>query len=265
MNSIANGLSEAKIQAQLRKKLFNNHIRCPKCSKRYSGTLGNRYWCGKCRYKFSLKTTLIFKGSKLSFTKLWCLLECWLGTLSISQAAFVCSLSEPTVRRWYRKFSGLIPQEQIMISGIVEVDESFIGKRKHDNQEIVIGALERSTGRIVLKCIPDRDSGTTDRFLLDHVNITSMIYTDSHASYFHITEFFGYGHEWINHSAGQYGITNRIENVWMRLRRFIRKTVARSWKEHLPRLIKEFTARNNYKEWFRSPINFLTLVPSRLG
>jgi hypothetical protein len=61
-------------------------------------------------------------------------MECWLGRISISQAAFVCSLSETTTRRWYRRFSGLIPEEQITLSGIVEVDEAFIGKKKYNNQ-----------------------------------------------------------------------------------------------------------------------------------
>jgi hypothetical protein len=208
---------------------------------------------------------MVFKGSKLSFTKLWHLLECWLGKLSISQTAFVTGLPEGTVRRWYRRFSGLIPAEKGVLSGIVEVDEAFIGKKKHRNQQIVIGALERSTGRIMLSCIPDRESGSTDRFLLNHVSVDSMVYTDSHGSYLHITEFYGFGHEFINHSAGQYGITNRIENVWMRLRRFIRKTVARAWKEHLPRLLKEFQARVNYPNAFTTPINFLSFVPTQLG
>ncbi len=265
MSIVHNGRSEAKIQAEIRRKLFNHHIRCPRCHRRYTSTVSSRYWCGKCRLKFSLKSCLVFKGSKLAFTTLWQLLECFLGKLSISQAAFVCSISETTVRRWYRKFSQAIPDEHCVLSGIVEVDEAFIGKKKYQNQQIVIGALERSTGRIALSCIPDRESGSTDRFLLTHVSRDSMVYTDSHQSYLHITEFFGYGHEYINHSAEQYGITNRIENVWMRFRRFVRKTITRAWKEHVPRLIKEFQARVNHPEAFKTPITFLTFVPSQLG
>ncbi len=265
MNSITSGRSEAKIQAQLRKKLFRNHLKCPRCHRRYSSMVGDRYFCGKCRLKFSLKSTLVFKGSKLSFSQLWQLLECFLAPLSISQAAFVCSLSQPTVRRWYRKFSSLIPEEQAMLSGIVEVDEAFIGKKKHGNQQIVIGALERSTGRIALKPISDRETGTTDQFLLQAVERYSMVCTDAWSSYQNITEFFGYGHTVCNHSMGYFGPTNRVENVWMRLRRFIRKTVARAWKEHLPRLLKEFQARVNYPAAFRDPISFLSFVPSQLG
>jgi transposase-like protein len=265
MKSIANASSEAKIQAQVRRKLFNSHIRCPRCSRRYSRKLSDRYFCGKCRYKFSLKSCLVFKGSKLSFSRLWQLLECWLGRLSISQASFVSGLSEPTVRRWYRKFSGLIPEEQAGLSGIVEVDEAFIGKRKYHNQTVVVGALERGTGKIALRALSGRLQGETDRFILDTITKESLIHTDAWTGYWHLTEFFGYAHEMVNHDAGGFGPTNRIENVWMRLRRFIRKTVARAWKEHLPRLLKEFQARVNHLEAFRSPLSFLSFVPSQLG
>lgn len=260
MNKVPYGQSEAKIQAKIRRDIIGKHICCPKCRKRYTRIVDNRYWCGKCRYKFSLKTILPFKGSRLPLNMLWGLLHCWLVPLSITQAMQITGLSEVTIRRWYRRLSGLLPEDKLLLQGIVEVDEAFIGKKSHQNQQIVIGGLERHTGRIILKCIPDRETASTDRFLLDHITTDSMVFTDSHASYFHITEFFGFGHEWINHSAGQYGITNRIENTWMRLRRFIRKTVSRAWKEHLPRIIKEFQYRNNYKQAFTSPASFLRFV-----
>ena len=252
--------SKAKIQAIIRKKLFTNKLTCPQCQRRYTGKIGDRYWCKNCRLKFSLKTTTIFKGSKLPWTTLWKLLSCWLTPLSISQGSWVCQVSEVTTRRWYRKFAASLPHEHPVLQGVVEVDEAFIGKQRYGNQKIVVGALERSTGRVVLRIVPNREMGTLDRFLLDHITPTSMVYTDAWPGYEHITEFFGFGHESTNHSLGHFGITNRIENTWMRFRSFIRKTVARAWKEHLPRLMREFQARNNHKEAFSSPINFLAFV-----
>lgn len=265
MKIVSQALSEAKIQAQIRKKVFNNHIKCPQCHRRYQKIIGNRYWCGKCRLKFSLKSCLVFKGSKLPFTVLWKLLECYLNPLSISQAVNTCHLSEVTVRRWYRKFADLLPDEQLQLSGIVEVDEAFIGRRKYNNQTVVIGALERHSGKVVLQTIPTREQGQTDAFILKAIKQYSYIHTDAWTGYWNLTEFFGYGHSMVNHSLGSFGPTNRIENTWMRLRAYIRKTVARAWKEHMPRLLKEFTARNNHRDWFTSPLNFLTLVPSQLG
>lgn len=79
-------------------------------------------------------------------------------------------------------------------------------------------------------------------------------------AYENLTEFFGYGHSVVNHSLGHFGITNQVENLWMRLRRFIRKVYHHVWKEHLPRLLTEFQARVNHAEAFTAPSSFLTFV-----
>ena len=174
-------------------------------------------------------------------------------------------LSDVTVRRWYRRFAALVPTERIRLGGTVEVDEAFIGKQRHYNQQIVVGAVERHTGRIALKAIPDREQGTLDRFLLRHVNRTSLVCTDAWIGYENITEFFGYGHSVVNHSMGHFGLTNLIENTWMRLRRFIRKVYHHIWREHLPRLLREFQARINHADAFFSPSTFLSFcVPTQL-
>lgn len=252
--------TEAQIQAHIRQILFPRGIRCPRCQKRYSFKLNEQYYCKPCRFKFSLKAISIFKGSKLSFTQLWQLLDCWLGELSLEDTEHVTKLSHMTVRRWYRKFNALIPEQLLKLSGTVEIDEAFIGKQRFKNQTIVIGALERDRNTIVLKCIPDREQGTTDTFILETVAPHSMIYTDAWGGYQHITEFFGYGHEWVNHSLGSFGLTNRIENVWMCLRRFIRKVYHHVWATHLPNVLREFQARRSNPAAFTSQLSFLSYV-----
>jgi hypothetical protein len=59
---------------------------------------------------------------------------------------------------------------------------------------------------------------------------------------------------------GHFGITNRIENLWSRLRQFIRKVYHHVWKEHLPRVLREFQARISRPGAFHSPLNFLAYV-----
>jgi len=218
----------------------------------------DRYYCKKCRLKFSLKAASIFKASKLPFSKLWQLLDCWLGELSFEDAEHVTKLSHMTVRRWYRKFNSLIPGELHKLKGEVEIDEAFVGRQKFKNQTIVIGALERDRNQIVLKCIPTREQGETDTFILETVEENSMIYTDAWAGYEHLPEFFGYGHEWVNHSLGSFGLTNRIENVWMCLRRFIKKVHHHVWAVHLPNVLREFQARRSHPEAFTNQLSFLS-------
>ena len=169
-------------------------------------------------------------------------------------------LSHVTVRRWYRKFNALIPKEIKKLRGTVEIDEAFIGRQKFKNQTIVIGALERDRNKIVLQCIPDREQGTTDTFILETVKPNSMVYTDAAGQYQHLTEFFGYGHEWVNHSLGSFGLTNRIENVWMCLRRFIKKVYHHIWAVHLPNVLREFQARRSHPNVFTNQLSFLSYV-----
>jgi hypothetical protein len=172
----------------------------------------------------------------------------------------VTGLSHPTCRRWFRRFAELLPEFEPLLGGIVEVDEAFIGKKKHGNQTVVLGAIARGSGKIAVRAVLSREQGPSDQFILDHVKPTSLVCTDANPNYEHLPEFFGFGHEVCNHGMGHFGPTNRIENVWMRLRRFIRKVYHHVWKEHLPRLLKEFQSRINQPEVFTSPISFLTYV-----
>lgn len=251
---------EHKIQAQIRKELFVKGIQCPKCSKRYSYKINDRYYCKNCRYKFSLKAMLPFKASKLSMSQLWLLLHCFLKQLSFQDTMYVTELSHVTVRRWFRKFSSLIPEQKLKLSGIVEMDEAFIGRQRFNNQTIVLGAVEKTTGRTVLETAKSRETGSLDRFILKNIERGSMVQTDGYAGYEHITEFFGYGHQSENHSAWELGMTNHAENRWMRLRRFIRKVYHHIWKEHLKRILKEFQARISHPKAFTNQLSFLSFV-----
>ena len=168
----------------------------------------------------------------------------------------ISGLSHTTVRRWFRRFQALIPQEiAAKLAGVVEADEAFIGKERYHNQQIVAGAIKRG-GEVVLRPVPTREYDCLDPFLLDHVETTSRLITDAWSGYEHIENFFGYAHEICNHSVGHFGPTSRIENVWMCLRRFIRKVYHHIWKEHLPRLLKEFQARWNHPDAFTDVLSF---------
>lgn len=260
MTSITNLPSESQIMAQLRVAAFPKGIKCPKCRRRYHYKVEERYMCKKCRYKFSLKTALGFKGARLSWQKLWVVLFCWQKELSFEDAQNITGLSAPTIRRWYRRFAGLLPDITNQLAGIVEMDEAYVGRRRHDNQRIILGAYERGSGKIMLQISLNREQGSLDRFILKHIELGSLIHTDAYSGYENLTEFFGYGHEVVNHSENRFGPTNHIENVWMRLKRFIKKVYHHVWKEHLPRILREFQARISHPEAFTSPLNFLSYV-----
>ena len=268
MASILQVPSSSQIARDLKRILLPKGIRCPRCTRRYSFKIGSQYWCKKCRYKFTWVASTFLKGTKLPLPVVWVLLQCWVNELSPQDTELTMALSHVTIRRWFRKFQQLIPPELTgLLQGAVEVDESFIGRARFNNQTIVMGAVTRG-GALSLRPIPNREQGTTDEFLLKHVDTRSKLYTDAFSSYEHVQNFFGYAHEICNHSQGHFGPTNQIEGVWMCLRRFIRKVYHHIWKEHLPQILKEFQARWNHQTAFTDGYAFLQFctasVPSQL-
>jgi len=250
--------SEAKIRSIIRKIVFKGRLKCPHCNAYKVRSIECRFYCRKCRRKFSLISSSWLSGMKISYTQVWILMSCWQKRLSVLAAEELAGVSHVTVRRWYRRFRNNIPYKRDnKLWGHVEIDEAFFGKRRTGNQRIVIGAYERSTGKVRLDIIPNRREETTDNFILDNVKIKSTVYTDAWSSYAGIDKFFGYTHEVCNHSQYVFGPTNRIEGVWSNLKRFIRRTYQQVRGFWLPFLLQEYEARVNAPELFSSPLNFL--------
>jgi transposase-like protein len=173
----------------------------------------------------------------------------------------VVGVSYTTVGRWYKRFRTLLPAALPieLLSGIVEVDESFFGRQKYGHQTMVVGAIERDTRRLRLQVIPDRAQDTLELFLTKHVARNSLILTDAHAGYSDL-EFYGYSHERCNHSNGHFGPTNNIENMWGVMKRHLKKLYGCIPTKNLELTLREWMARQNSKELFASPQAYLTFT-----
>ncbi len=126
-----------------------------------------------------------------------------------------------------------------------------------------MGAIERSTGRIKLEIIPDREQDSLELFLHHHVHSESLVHTDAYASYYGI-EWYGYGHDICNHSQGNFGPTARAENLWSVSKRSWRRTYGRFIRSYLSGLLKEWEGRRNLPQLFTNPFTYLqgSLVPN---
>lgn len=214
-----------------------------------------------------MKSVSWLKGTKLDLKKLWLLVDCWQRRIAFKTTSEICGVSTVTVRRWFRRFQEHLVYESPDLQGTVEMDEAFLGRRRHKNQRIVLGAYERGSKKIVLRMTMNREQGTTDDFLLRHVKTTSMVWTDGAPGYEGINAFFGYLHGTCIHDTFDFGPTNHIENVWSVLKGFIRRTYHHFHKEWLPMLLREFEARWNAPDLFLSPLFYLraclVAVPTR--
>ncbi|SMX36804.1 IS1595 family transposase [Octadecabacter ascidiaceicola] len=139
-----------------------------------------------------------------------------------------------------------------MLSGTVEVDETFVGGYEKGAQvgkgkAVVLGMLERD-GELVTEVIPDRKGGTLARHVVDHVEFGSVVNTDEHRGYNSLAG--AYDHKTVNHSQGQYvgdagETTNSIEGFFAQLKRTIAGTHIYVSDKHLWKYAKECEYRFN--------------------
>jgi len=250
--------SEAKCRKIVRESLFGSRVYCPTCLSSHVKSWKVRYWCPGCRKTFSLVSGSWLRRMRIPYQSLYLLVMCWQKKIAFGTVIEISGLSAPTVRRYLRLFRSSLVHEGPQLKGLVEIDEAWLGKRRHGNQTMLIGVTERITDKTVIRIAKKRDQEYTDRLLLDHVDPeVSFVFHDGWEGYHGIDCFFGYKHSTHIHDKGDFGPTNHIENIWSRLKRFITRTWDHSWKEHLPQILREFEARINTPELFDSPLHYL--------
>lgn len=258
MNSIRIFSNERECRLLVEKVVFGERLACAKCESPLARGPGY-YWCKVCRRKMRLKANTWFRGSKLPYRKIVLLLRAWQGNVHPGALKALTGLSYPTIERWYSRFRQHVPRDGGVLNGVVEVDEAFFGRQKYKNQKILMGAVERKSGKLRLGEIPDRDQGTLEYFLWHKVSPESKLHTDAWTGYWDLM-WYGYGHELHNHSRGHFKDTNRIENVWSVAKRQIRRMYGQIRTSKLCEFAQEWEGRRNFPDLFKSPQAFLAVT-----
>lgn len=238
-------------------------VRCPYCDydKSYIIEGGRRYKCAskKCFKKFSFTVGTIFQDTKIPL-RTWYLLIYVMASnrksISSFQLAKNLGVSQKCAWEIMHKLRVAFDEKKIpQLSGVVEVDECFIGKGKlwqrfygsvATRKTPILGLIQRG-GRVIIKTINSRSTRELEKIIFEYVKPQSTIYTDGWYAYRKLKT--QYKHEWVNHSDGEYVRgdvhTNTIENVWGYFKRNIRAGHHHISGKHVQRYCNEVSWKFN--------------------
>ncbi|MEP7355224.1 MAG: IS1595 family transposase [Acidobacteriota bacterium] len=224
-------------------------VKCPTCgAEKVTYLASARLWkCygGHPKAKFSLKTGTIMEDSAISLDKwlvaMWLIVTCKNG---ISSCEIARDLGITQKSAWHLahriRFALHNGSFDKMLSGEVEVDETFIGGKARNmhvakrarritgtggkDKVPVIGILERG-GKVRTSVIPNRKKSALQAEVRKHVEAGSALYSDALMSYAGLAG--EYAHEVVDHAVAYVDgnvHTNGLENYWSLLKRCISPT-----------------------------------------
>ena len=242
---------------------FGDMPACPKCGivdpKYYRVRSKKAYECKDCGNQISPLANTIFHKSETS-------LRSWFYALfqfSVSKNGVSAKELERTLGVTYKTawriaklIRSLMQQGGNPLSGVVEIDETYIGgkhKRKGmlDNKTAVIGMVEKkkNTGQAAAVATKRADASVALPFIRAMAKQGSEIQTDESRIYHRVKR--EYAHRFVNHSKEEYskdGIsTNTIEGFWSQMKRSIDGTYHCVSPKYLQNYVNEFVFRYNLR------------------
>ncbi|RYY06386.1 MAG: IS1595 family transposase [Sphingobacteriaceae bacterium] len=245
---------------------------CPHCGNVGAYITNRGYKCKakECGKKFTVITGTIFENTKIS-------LRYWFGAIylatnhkkGISSLQLSRDLNVTQKTAWFilhRVREMLTDNAPEMLTGTVEVDETYVGGKKANkhqkvrkvlkegrgmiNKTPVIAMLQRD-GKIVTAVTPVANGEVLKPFIYKHVAPGSTVFTDGFGAYNGLNKT--YIHEIVRHDANEYvrvgGIhTNSIEGFWSQLKRGIIGIYHNVSPKHLHRYAHEFGYRYNTRK-----------------
>lgn len=241
---------------------WNGKPVCPHCASiktPYVIEGGERYKCGEngCGCKFSSTSGTLFDNTKTPL-RIWMYLiysqDIDKKNSSSHQTARNLGLTQRASWNINHKIRSILFQDKnLRLSGVIEVDECFVGStvgrnsyyKRMSRKETILGIIQRG-GKVIIKHVPDRKSSTMESVIREHVSDGATVYTDGCRGYRGLGKWFDY--DWVNHSAREWVNgsvhTNNIESVWRRFKASIRQHHQVSAK-HVQLYCDEMAYRHN--------------------
>jgi transposase-like protein len=250
---------EDRCREYLEELRWPHGVECPRCESKSISRIStrNQLDCNACRYRFSVTTGTLFHDSHLPlfkwFMATYLITESKKG-ISANQLKRMLHVSYKTA--WYlahRIRDAMGDDEQPLLRGIVEVDETYVGGKRHgvgrgslEGKTMVVGAVQRG-GEVRLKVADSNNRETLHGFIRKSVEDgAEAIYTDDWPAYRGIADR-DTRHETVRAEEWVRGDvhTNTVEGVWSLFKRGLVGSYHKLSVKHLPAYLDEMEFRFN--------------------
>jgi hypothetical protein len=193
---------------------------------------------------------------KLSLQKFWLLLWCYCQAVPVKQAMSLTQLGEEAIYRWYRNFRQNLPENEVVLEKIVQLDEAFF-----KNAALMMGK-QKGTRKLAFEIFFNRSRNSVDKsdvcyFLQQYVKPKSSVRTDGAGYYRAIHQWWPVRHQIDIHRKFEFEHTSEIEGMFGVLRTFIRRMYHHTTSKYLPEYVSEFCVRFSSPEIFSSPLSYM--------
>ena len=222
------------------------------------------HFCGACRKQFTVTVGTVFEGSHIPISKwlmAWFIICSSKKAVSSHQIHRMLKVTYKTA--WFmthRIRFALGDDVKGKLSGVVEIDETFIGgkgplKTKLSRKTPVMALIEQG-GRIKAQVVPNVSYKNLGRVLMDSVDKSAVICSDENTAYQTVKKDFK-AHYTVKHSEYEYilktpsGVnagTNHCESFFSLLKRGVHGAWHNVSREHLPKYVNEFAFRWNTRK-----------------
>lgn len=271
MYTIQSPFSDRKIRTILRKLVFKNgRLRCPhcRCFKIKSIRQEDRWYCTRCRKRFSLTAHTWLKQVKIPLPLFIVLLSFWLEDVTVDLAAKLTSISRPTVYRYYRLFRrNIVKTATFKPEKNVQVDEAYFGQFKKQanyfhgkrtykvvEKVCVAGISCPSTGQLATMVVEGKPGNPIKEFIRRQVPKDVWVYSDGSPIYTYLRN--DYFHIAKTHDLG-FENAYYIESCWSWMKRKLFKQYHHFTRKYAPEYVSELTFKFNTRRLTKNPLYYL--------
>jgi len=260
------------------------HSWCPACEKirtfkKYATTQQRQSWtCTGCGHHLHPTAGTIFHKSSTSlhlwFYAMYLMVStrCGISAKQLERELGVTYKTAYRIGTLIRQ--ELMAQDEALMSGDVEADETYVGGKRRgdkrgrpgaDSHKVAVFGMVQRKGQVMAVTVPNVRKATLLPHVEKRVLPKSTVYTDELKSYDSLATK-GYAHRRVQHSEAVYvsgdSHTNTIEGFWSLVKRGIGGVYHSVRADHLQGYLNEYVWRYNTRDGERAQFDLLLLRAS---